>query len=164
MTMRDGTTRTEAHLGAVSWLAQGPLFVNAWWDAPRARELDAILDAQLKAYEGSGKLGVVTLIRPSFVPHVDEATRKASARIRRELEPTYVSSAFLIDSSGFLAAITRSVLSGIHALSRAPYPTFVHTDVLEIARFTERELATSGKQVDVATVISAVDRISLGAR
>jgi hypothetical protein len=153
---------SEAHLGPASYLAIGPLFVNAWFEAPRARELEAIGSAQLAAHEAHGKLAVVTVLKPKLNVWMDEATRDASAKLRRKLEPTYLSSAFFIDGSGFAAAAVRAALHGIHVMARADYPTKVAGDANEIATFTARALVPTKRPLSAETIVAAIARLTYG--
>jgi hypothetical protein len=149
------------HDGVLSWLAEGRVFVNVWTATPTGRHIDAVRTAQLAAYRENGKLGVITILRPRAVPRFDEDMRRASAHARRTLEPSYACSAFLIDEAGFLGAAVRSVLSGVHALSRADYPTKVFSDLFVAAQWTSEHLVNAGCDVDPERIVVIVQRVRL---
>lgn len=128
-------------VGPVVLVAQGPIFVNVWRSTPEAHHLHRVRDAQLAAHRANGKLGVVTVLSPRSIPRMDEATRRASADLRRELHPTFASSAFVIDGDGFLASISRSLLSGVHLLMPADHPTRVFADVLVASAWTAEHVS-----------------------
>jgi hypothetical protein len=150
---------SEAHLGIVSWVARGPLFVNAWWQPPTAAALRELGDAQLEACAAHGKLGVVTIIRPQVLGFLDEETRAAATATRKRLRTTFLSDACLVPDSGFMAAAVRSVLAGINTLSRSPEPQRIFSDARAAADYTARRLAAAEHGVDRDVILETIDYI-----
>lgn len=100
----------------------GPVCVALWRKKP-TRELVEIQASQLaRAVERApGKVAFMCVVSPTAEPP-DDAERSASAKMISVHGSKLSAVACVIEGSGFRAAITRTVLSGIVFIIRTPSP------------------------------------------
>jgi len=100
----------------------GPVLVSAWSTKPVPR-LFEIQRAQLAAAvaRNPGKQMFLCVVAPNADPP-DQAEREASAKMITSQGDKLAACACVIEGSGFRAAITRTVLTGIVLLVRTPSP------------------------------------------
>lgn len=161
---RPSAIESEAHLGVVSWVARGPLFVNGWWEAPTVSALRELGEARLVAAGRRGRLAVVTMIRPRVAALIGEEARKEVSHWREKLEPTYLSHAYLLVDAGFMSAIVRSLLAGFDAMTaRSGVARRVFSEPPEAAEFTSRQLANVQHRIGSDTILELIEYVSNGA-
>jgi hypothetical protein len=79
-----------------------------------------------------GEASILCIIEPTSEPP-PQALREAASQLLASLAPQLRCVAFVIEGSGFRAAMIRGVLSGIERLLRNPYPTRYFANVGQAA-------------------------------
>jgi hypothetical protein len=100
----------------------GPVCLALWQTKP-TRELVAIQRAHLARAVGKDPRHVAFVCAVAASAHApDEAERVASSQMINEHGPNLAAVACVIEGTGFRAAITRTVLSGMVFVVRSPSP------------------------------------------
>jgi hypothetical protein len=94
-----------------------------------------------------GEAGILCIIEPTSEPPPQEL-REAAASLLTRLGPQLRAVAFVVEGSGFRAAMIRGVLSGIELLRRSTYPTRYFADVGRAAAWVASE--TGGQSLLLA--------------
>jgi hypothetical protein len=98
--------------------------------AEDVRELEA---AARRAHEaGAGPVGLIQIV-PSTAVSPDSYVRKELARMLRDLNGIVSHSAIVHEAVGFRAAMVRSIVTGVAALSNPGFPHRVFTKLPEAA-------------------------------
>ncbi len=107
--------------------------VSIWRNQPSARTFGVQRSELTRVVRQSpGRAAFVCVIEPSCGP-MDDTLRKATAEMMAELGGNLRAVAGIIEATGFMASITRSILVGIQLLTRAPAPTKYFRTVEEAA-------------------------------
>jgi hypothetical protein len=120
--------------------------------ADDVRELEA---AARRAHEASGRAVGLIQIVPSTAVSPDSHVRKELARMLRDLNGVVSHSAIVHEAEGFRAAMVRSIVTGVAALSNPGFPHRVFTKVPEAAAW----MAESDPQMSPFVIAATVAQV-----
>lgn len=132
------------------------LLVASWAGTVRSSQierLDHVIPELVRASEG-GKYCSITIIEPTISMRFEEDARERSARLQKRWGGHMHAQAYLVEGVGFLPAAVRTVTSGLHLVTRAPYPLEVFRDAREAADWIARR-----GELGAATVEDAIARV-----
>ncbi len=145
---------------------QEPHFAVGHWDrvllirfvgAPSAEQLQRVRDEQREVVKRLGKVAMFTLIEPRSGLNFDEKARRRSSALLAEMRGDVLCGVQIVLKAGFFASIIRSVMFGVNALGKPPYPTRVCASIEEAADFVSGELSKHGQSCTAKDLQRAAD-------
>jgi len=118
----------------------GPLAICRCVGPPIVEHLYLIREHHRKMIERFPKIVRVTVVEPRSMLNFDDKARRTSARLQAEMHQDMLASCQVVRAPGFLSSILRSIMLGVTAMSRPPYPTRVCPSLQEAANFLSEEL------------------------
>src|SRR5687768_4005436 len=133
------------------------MFLTIWVRAGNASQIRAMNAAQLTFARGiGGQFVFVTVVRIGAVVSVGGPEREAVVEGLKQLKPYMKATAMLIPSSGFAAAIVRTMLAGFNLLRRADAPNKIFESESDAFHWVAQLLAPRGGQpIPQAEVLAA---------
>lgn len=136
---------------------------NRWKTTPTKLELQRLGEIQREVVDSvpGGRVMSVTVISREAGVLLDAPARKEAERLAREGRRTLIGLAQVVEGTGFAAATTRAVMSGVQLAVRPGYPAKVFSSIDESMPWVEGLLRDGGHHdvaAGVRTVIQGVRR------
>jgi hypothetical protein len=105
------------------------VLVTVWREAATAARI-ASLDRIVEQLVGEHHtFAAVTVLEPTASLRMEEDARRAAVGLQKRFAAQQRASAYLSPGTGFVPATVRLITTGIHLLSRTPYPVHVFAEV-----------------------------------
>jgi hypothetical protein len=107
------------------------LLLNIHWDELHLAHLQSIARACEKVVDEHKQLTSIIVLRGAVNVDLSPEARKAGANLTMRFEKLSVGQAVVVEASGFMASMARSVITGINLIARATSPQRVFQDPRE---------------------------------
>jgi hypothetical protein len=107
------------------------LLLNIHWDELHLAHLQSITRACERIVEEHQQLTSIVVLRGAVNMDLSNEARKAGANLTMRFEKFSVGQAVVVEASGFMASMARSVITGINLIARAKAPQRVFQDARE---------------------------------
>lgn len=138
------------------------VFINRWVSPARKDLLVRLSDAQGEhiASIRDGRTAVFTILAQNSSRMPDADARKEAEVVAKRHSHAIAVSAHIVEGDGFLAAITRAMLSGINLAVRTPYPVKVFSSVDDSMPWFREQLKTLGWVEDAEGLPEALQSLA----
>lgn len=136
--------------------SHGCFVVVVWGREVEADDLERLSEVQRAAVAACEHCAVLSIIRAGLTMAVNDDVREASQRNLREFTDVTLGSAMVVEAGGMRASFFRSVITGIHLVTRSKVPQKVFDNIDEAVRWL---LSQPGLD---PTTASSVDDILAG--
>jgi hypothetical protein len=123
--------------------------VAVWRYHTNAQDIPELASAARRAYAACGQpIGLIQIVSATAITP-DGPARAALARMLRELSGVVASSALVHEAEGFRAAMIRSIVTGLTAMSSPGYPHRVFAGLRDAAAWmSESNARAPAKQIE----------------
>ena len=158
--------RTIVLESSASWAlaTRGRMIVTVWRSEvtlDRVNAVDRAILALIPRCGGWG-YGSITVIEPGISMTMRDDARKASTELQQRHANHMKCSGYLVEGAGFLTATVRTMMAGMHLLTRSSHPIRVFGTLSDLAAWVAPHVELD--QAEVARVVYEVREAGLDTR